>query len=154
MIIIGYQGIGKSTIAGWNNCIDLESGNFFNSDGTRNDNWFVYYCNIANHLSAQGYTVFVSSHAVVRQRLRKYSKEQLYAIIPSVSLKDEWIDKLKNRFNGSKLDKDMKAYLNAKDRYEYNLAEIKNDIKNTIIIKSMDYDLKEIISDIKVENKE
>ena len=29
MIIVGYQGIGKSTAAGKNGVIDLESGNFF-----------------------------------------------------------------------------------------------------------------------------
>ena len=28
LIICGYPGIGKSSIAGWNNCIDLESSYF------------------------------------------------------------------------------------------------------------------------------
>lgn len=147
MIIIGYQGIGKSTISGVNNCIDLESGMFYNN-GKRPDNWFVYYCNIADDLSKQGYTVFVSSHAVVRQRLRKYSNEAIYAIIPSVSLKDAWIEKLKDRFENSRLEKDMKAYLNAKDRYEYNLAEIRNDCNNVYVIKDMNYNLNDIVNEI------
>lgn len=28
LIICGYSGVGKSSIAGWNNCIDLESSYF------------------------------------------------------------------------------------------------------------------------------
>ena len=40
MIIIGYQGIGKSTLAGHNSVIDLESGNFWN-DGKRIDDWYI-----------------------------------------------------------------------------------------------------------------
>ena len=39
MIYVGYQGIGKSSIAGKHNCIDLESGNFWDN-GVRADNWY------------------------------------------------------------------------------------------------------------------
>lgn len=151
MIIIGYQGVGKSTIAGKFNCIDLESSNFFIGD-KRPDNWFVPYCQIAEHLSQQGYIVLVSAHNVVRQRLKKYSKEKIYAVIPSISLKDDWIKKLKNRYDTTKSEKDMKAYLNAKDSYEYNLSEIRNDCSNTYIIKSMNYNFEDIILEI-IKNK-
>ena len=83
MIIIGYQGIGKSTLANKNiNYIDLESSNFF-IDGKRQENWFIIYCNIANHLSEQGKNVFVSSHEVVRESL-KYSKEKVVVVYPSL----------------------------------------------------------------------
>lgn len=97
MIIIGYQGIGKSTLAGKNKCIDLESGNFWFYDletyqKVRHNDWYVPYCNIANHLSEQGYTVFTSSHEVVRNELKK-SKEDVFIIYPSIELKDEWIKK-------------------------------------------------------------
>ena len=76
MIIIGYQGIGKSTLAGKNKCIDLESGNFWFYDletyqKVRHNDWYIPYCNIANHLSEQGYIVFTSSHEVVRNELKK-----------------------------------------------------------------------------------
>lgn len=56
MIFIGYQGIGKSTLAGYNRYIDLESGNFW-INGKRDENWYIPYCNIAEHLSEQGYRV-------------------------------------------------------------------------------------------------
>ena len=51
MIISGYQGIGKSTLAkNSNKYIDLESGNFW-IDGERQENWYKIYCKIAAHLS-------------------------------------------------------------------------------------------------------
>ena len=51
MIVIGYQGIGKSTLAGRDHkFIDLESGNFW-VDGKRADDWYKPYCQIAEHLS-------------------------------------------------------------------------------------------------------
>ena len=145
MILIGYQGIGNSTLAlKENNFIDLESSNFFYKD-KRIDNWYIYSCNIAAHLSKQGFNVFVSSHEVVRSRLKKYSKEKLYIICPSVELKKEWIDKLKERFKSSKLGKDYKAWMNAEDRYSENIKELIESGINCVLINSMDYNLKEII---------
>lgn len=148
MIIIGYQGIGKSTLAGKNNYIDLESGNFWHN-GVRPDNWYIFYCQIAEHLSQQGYTVFVSSHEVVRNRLRKYSKESLYIVSPSVELKEVWIDKLKKRFEDSKLEKDYKAWMNAEDRYVENIKELQNSGIKHIKITDINYSLEDIINNIK-----
>lgn len=145
MIIVGYQGIGKSTLAGKHKFIDLESGNFWHN-GVRPDNWYVFYCQIAEHLSQQGYDVFVSSHEVVRNRLKKYSNEQLCVIFPSVELKDEWINKLKKRFESSKLEKDYKAWMNAEDRYVENIQELKNSGINYIELKDINYSLENILT--------
>lgn len=143
MIIVGYQCIGKSTLS--NMClkyIDLESGSFWH-DGKRPDDWYIYYCQIAEHLSKQGYNVFVSSHEPVRKFL-KNSSERVIAIAPSVELKDQWIEKLKNRYETSKLDKDYRAYMNAVDRYTENIEEIAKDC-DTIFIRSMTYDIESLI---------
>ena len=107
MIIIGYQGIGKSTIAGENNFIDLESGNFW-VNGKRADWWYIPYCQIAEHLSKQGYTVFTSSHEVVRKQLEN-STEDVYVIFPALELKDDWIFKLRERWQNSQLEKDCRG---------------------------------------------
>jgi hypothetical protein len=144
MIIIGYQGIGKSTMAGQNGCIDLESGNFW-ANGKRAEDWYIPYCQIANHLSEQGYTVFVSSHEVVRNELKK-SKERVVAIVPAVELRDEWTKKLFMRYMDSNLEKDYKAYANAKDRYTENIMEIINSGFPVFLIYDMDYDLKKIVN--------
>ena len=142
MIIIGYQGIGKSTLAGCYNCIDLESGNFW-IDGKRDENWYIPYCNIAEHLSKQGFNVFTSSHQVVRDRLAN-SEEKVFCVFPSLALREEWISKLHLRYEATKLEKDYKAYMNAVDRYSENIKELA-DFKHTWVIHSMDYDLLEIV---------
>lgn len=145
MIIIGYQGIGKSTLANKNlKYIDLESGNFW-VDGKRDEKWYKYYCNIAEHLSNQGYIVFVSSHQVVRDEL-KNRQIQAKCCVPSLKLKNEWITKLENRFKFSNLDKDYKALMNAKDRYIENITEIIESGFDTIIIDNINYNLEELIS--------
>lgn len=150
MIIIGYQGIGKTTLSYRdNNFVDLESSNFYNK-GIRPENWYVYYCNIAASLSRQGFNVFVSSHEVVRNRLKKYfDTEKILCVYPSVELKNEWIPKLHRRFIESRMDKDFKAWMNALDRYEENIEELKNSGFECIELTSMDYDLEqEILNDI------
>lgn len=144
MIIIGYQGIGKSTLAGKNNCIDLESGNFW-VDGKRADNWYIPYCQIANHLSEQGYTVFTSSHKVVRKELEK-SKEKVFVVCPSIELKEQWIAKLRNRYESTGLEKDFKALANAEDRYVDNINELVFGNFVAYEIEDIDYDLKDIVN--------
>lgn len=149
MIIIGYQGIGKSTLAGKDNCIDLESGNFW-IDGKRAEDWYIPYCQIANHLSEQGYTVFVSSHEVVRRELEK-SEERVVAIIPAIELRDAWCEKLLERYMLTELDKDFKAWRNAEERYVENISEIMDSVGEVYYIRSMDYYLPVIIKHLKGE---
>ena len=149
MIIIGYQGIGKSTLANKDmKFVDLESGSFWYTnqmgEKTRHLYWYECYCNVAEHLSAQGYDVFVSSHKEVRERLQN-SSEHVIAVVPSINLKTQWIAKLKSRYDASSLEKDYKAWLNAQDRYEENIKEIQHDYPNYVEIKLLEYDLKEII---------
>ena len=151
MIISGYQGIGKSTLAGKNNCIDLESGNFW-VDGKRADDWYKPYCQIANHLSEQGYTVFVSSHEVVRRELEK-SKEPVYVIFPAIDLKDAWIKKLEDRYNNTKLDKDYRALMNAKDRYKENITELMQGNLKFYEITRINYHLDDIIDYLEYKSK-
>lgn len=141
MIVIGYQGIGKSTLASRDICyIDLESGKFW-VDGKRAEDWYKPYCQIAEHLSQQGYIVFTSSHEVVRERL-KNSTEAVVVVYPAVELKDEWIAKLEKRYKETGLEKDYKALMNAKDRYVENIRELENcDIPYKIVLTSTDYDL-------------
>jgi ABC-type uncharacterized transport system ATPase component len=154
MIVIGYQGIGKSTLAGRNNkFIDLESGNFW-VDGKRVDDWYKPYCQIAEHLSQQGYIVFTSSHEVVRKQLEN-SSEMIVVAYPSYELKDMWIDKLEKRYKKSGLEKDFKALMNAKDRYSDNINELSEYSHKPqiyrIALTAMDYDLEATI--IHLENK-
>ena len=145
MIVIGYQGIGKSTLAGRDNrFIDLESGCFW-VDGSRAADWYKPYCKIAEHLSKQGYIVFTSSHKVVRDQL-KNSGEEVVVVYPGLELKDAWIYKLERRYSKTGLDKDWKAWRNAKERYYENIEELdKESCFCRIRLKAMDYDLEAIL---------
>lgn len=142
MICIGYQGIGKSSIAGKNRFVDLESGNFW-VEGERVECWYKIYCNIAEHLSKQGYTVLMSSHKIIRDEFN-FRGMEFVVIAPSIELKDSWIKRLQERYDKSGLSKDYKALMNAKDCYEQNIADLCGE-KNIKLITSMQYDLEEIL---------
>ncbi len=145
MIITGYQGIGKSSIAGQLYTIDLESGNFF-VDGKRDDNWYKIYANMAKHLSDQGYIVFTASHKVFRDYMKSQGIE-FVTISPALELKDEWVKKLEERYNSSGLEKDYKALMNAKQCYEENVTDLQSE-KFPYIITSMNYKMFEVIREI------
>ena len=146
MIIIGYQGVGKSTLAkdSWK-YIDLESGNFW-INGERDEQWYKPYCNIANHLSAQGYTVFTSSHKKVREEL-KNSSEVVKIAFPALELKTDWLIRLKDRYNESMLEKDYKALMNASLYYETNINDLMNEPFDKIVINNIDYNLRKLIEE-------
>ena len=119
-IYICYQGVGKSSTV--NECdffIDLESSNFKD-------------VNIAFDLASQGYSVFVSSHDVVRRQI-SYMKEKYYPnvrvaiVYPTIDIKDEWIERLKKRYKENPTEKNKLAYLNAKDRFDENIVEMERD---------------------------
>ena len=53
MIIVGYQGIGKSTVTKMTKgVLDLESSNT-KVNGVRNDDWYIVYSQFAEDLSRQ-----------------------------------------------------------------------------------------------------
>ena len=89
MIIIGYPGVGKSTLAGrYKEYIDLESSNWNGPDNTKPDNWWWSYGKVAEDLSRQGYRVFVSCHPSV-QKYFEESNEYVMVLYPSLELKEE-----------------------------------------------------------------
>ena len=142
MIIIGYQGIGKSSLSrSASNVIDLESGCFWNGN-YRHGEWYVYYCNIAIDLSSQGNTVFTSSHKDVRDHFARLPKNELIAVCyPSLELKDDWIEKLRIRYEQTKLPKDEKAWVNAALCYESNIKDLMASPFDKIELDNMYYHL-------------
>ena len=149
MVIVGYQGIGKSSLSKKSNkYIDLESSNFF-VNGVRDDNWYIVYANIAEYLSNQGYLVFTSSHKVVREELSRRNMDR-YIIAPDIALKDEWIDKLEKRYSITKMEKDYKALMNAKDCFEDNIQELFSDSNfKSIRLSTINYSLERLVNCLK-----
>lgn len=148
LVIIGYQGIGKSSLAGWSKCVDLESGNFY--VGTiRSKSWYIPYCKTALNIANQGYTVFVSSHKVVVDFLKSVplpeNVARVVVICPRTTMRDEWIERLQMRYDRTKLWKDYKALKNAKDRYKENIVELCSCGLPVMQINTMDYNLKNYV---------
>ena len=148
LVIIGYQGIGKSSLAGWKKCVDLESGNFF-VGAKRADDWYIPYCQTALNIADQGYTVFVSSHKEVREYLSTAllpeNIARVVVICPHWSLRDDWIERLQERYDRTHLIKDYKALMNAMERFEDNIAELCNCGLPVVQISAMDYDLRDYV---------
>lgn len=152
MIVIGYQGIGKSTLARKSKgFIDLESSSFY-VNGKRPTDWHYYYNRIAENLSKQGYVVFVSSHMPVRDYF-KTSDERAVIICPSKELKDEWIRRLQDRYHSNMTEKNLRALRNAVERFNENIDELIHDGIPSILLRDMHYSLETVIRSAIIKNK-
>lgn len=148
-IIIGYPGIGKSTLSSVDNdYIDLESSLFI-INGERIENWYEYYCLLAIDLASQGYRVFVSSHFAVREYLCHIDlpcKLKLFACYPDISIQDAWIEKLQSRYNKTHLDKDLRSLHRAEDHYKEDIQSLEDCNCIPIVIKHISsYNLRRLI---------
>ena len=163
MIITGYQGIGKSTLAKDNDkVIDLESSCFWKYDKrdyekkgpkTRPDDWYVYYCQMADFLSRQGYIVFVSCHKEVRDFLSTHHTTPFCAIFPAKEIKDQWIRRLEDRYQREPSDKNMRALEHAKICYESDINQLLDECQfdneyytEFLTINKIDYNLNDLIN--------
>ena len=165
MIITGYQGIGKSTLAKSNDkIIDLESSCFWKydlydfeqkGDKTRPDDWYVYYCQMAQYLSRQGYIVFVSCHPEVREFLSIRNSERFCAIFPDKSIKDEWIKRLCERYEKTKSEKDLRALEHAEKFFDNDISRLLYECQYNVeyyhdvaIIKDINYNLYDLVNQL------
>lgn len=74
MIICGFPGVGKTIMAKFSNWVDLESTPF-------EKNWLLY-ANVAKHMSNNGYTVMVSTHAEMLDALEQLEASYIVVIPP------------------------------------------------------------------------
>lgn len=158
MIVVGYQGIDKSSLANtiYFDVVDLENSNFF-VEGKRPENWYIIYSQIALSLSRQDKWVCISSHKVVRDYLASIPDcgELLVIVHPSLELKDEWTKKLKDRYEQTGLEKDYKAWKNAECDYENNISDlIAQPGFGHIQINDMDYSLVKLLADFEQEERQ
>lgn len=154
MIIIGYPGIGKSTLAGRESgCIDLESSDF--KELFPVGQWVAPYCTMAENLAKQGFTVFVSSHEAVRSCFYFRETKDLGFIYPSLKMRKEWIYKLLNRADDTKLEKDIRAYKRAEACYLLDIKRMREMAKHYphCEIESLDYDLLKMVDTLERKNK-
>lgn len=149
MIIVGYPGVGKSTLVQHKeNCIDLESSCFDKS----NINWYKDYCNVAIDLHKQGNIVLVSNHELVYKELgskEELKQSDLVFIFPCLQLGNDWIMKLKERYEKYSTKKNELAYLRARNNYLQDINSLIHFIKENnyryCCIDSMLYQLDYIV---------
>ena len=140
MIIIGYPGIGKSTLAvGDNKYIDLESSLFNDEEGKKPKYWHQTYCKIAEDLSKQGYIVFVSCHKEVQDYLST-SNELVALCYPSLELKNLWFGKLLSRYEQDSSDKNLAALATSVKNYKTHITALNDSpYEHKIVLSSIDY---------------
>ncbi len=142
MIIMGYPGIGKSSAARDDyRFIDLDSSVFKSIP-----NWAKYYAEIAEKLSHQGYYVFVSTHAEVRNRLYK-SKEKVVLCYPDISLKEAWIGRLQKRYKRENNKANALALKHVEDNFDEDFERFEISPHRKLVISSTQYNLKKLIVD-------
>ena len=159
-IILGYPGVGKTTLSRRiTHCIDLESS-LFSVNSATNPEWYKAYCSIAIASASAGNIVFVSSHKQVQDYLGHMYFNSLtelnydiYVCYPDLELADTWAIKLFKRYLKSHSDKDKRAFIRCMDKYQEDITCLKQSKFNHILIKSENYDLVEIISALNIWQK-
>ena len=153
MIIIGFPGIGKSSVTraydGDTNTtgyIDLESSNF-----VKDDNWVKEYCDLAIDLDLQGYNVFVSSHKAVREYLAEKQDvfPDIMEVFPSKEMCTEWLNRLELRYMKCKTTKNERALNYMRNNFDTAVDEMEHDaiIHKVRITKENMNDLKKTMAD-------
>lgn len=161
MIVIGYYGLGKSSVCSENpGFIDLESKYFREEGSWLGGNSKVgldRYIWLIEDLNAAGKTVFVSSLKEVRKAIFESKKIDSFLevayIYPDLNLKDEWLSRLYNRWKESSLQKDWLAYERATREYPTVIKEMKEEKGNLldyVITKDNieDFDLKKAVLEL------
>lgn len=159
MIILGYPAIGKTTLCKnkdkvSNTYIDLESSCFSFEDNTKPNNWQQIYVNVLEDLSKQNLVVFSSTHLAIREEINKRIQNKTLSCVPlvvypSLEIKDEWINKLRQRYKDSNLIKDLKALQRAEKFYDEDINDLmKEKYFYTLQLTDLDYDLGNLLEEI------
>lgn len=143
MIYSGYSGIGKTSMTTKSfRYVDLESS-LFRVHGYHQNGWEFIYCNIAEYLSKHGYDVFISTHKEVRNELHNRGIPFL-VITPTLELKDQWVAKLKQRYDENTTQSNYLAFNTAELLYDKLVADLLTE-PNKLIIDNMGYNLEMLI---------
>lgn len=90
MIICGFPGVGKSTLAKFSNWIDLESTPF-------EKDW-IRYAKVAKHMNDNGYNVMVSTHPQLLEQFEQM-EVRYTVVIPSISDLKIYLNRYNKRGN-------------------------------------------------------
>lgn len=94
MIVCGFPGTGKSTMAKFSRWVDLESTPF-------KKNWLLY-AEVAKHMSDNGYNVMISTHREVLDALEQI-EARYTVVIPPTTDKSTYLTRYVMRGNSDEL---------------------------------------------------
>ena len=151
-IYIGYPCVGKTTASKeLIGIIDIDSSLFF-IDGERVSNWHKLAVKMALRYLKSGFDIMLTSHKDVCDELALLVKEgvlttdDVYIIFPSPNLKTEWIEKIKQRYEDTKLYIHKKAYDNCSVNFDEHISSMESyDCFTRKMITNMNYRLVEDI---------
>lgn len=110
---------------------------------------------MAEFLSKQGYIVLISCHPEVREYMEHHRTEKFCAIFPHKSLKDTWINRLHERFDYTKSEKDLRALEHAEKFFDQDIDRLIYECfygiewySNAIFLDTIDYDLESIVESL------
>lgn len=165
MIVMGYPGIGKSTLAEKSlEYIDLETSNWWNLISTkekknvrvRPNGWEKIYCKVALDLSRQGYIVFTSPNKDIRNcftRMRQCNqitdKDIICVCFPSLKMQSEWTERVRQRYIADPSDKNARALDHVLECYVDDVTEMAHSPFIHIKLFNKDYDLESVIQNQK-----
>lgn len=156
-IVCGYPGVGKSSIGGWNNCVDLESSYFSRRDdanASQDSDWVRQYVSVAMNLAQQGYTVLISTHIAVIDRLKEIATNiPVFIFCPQASMKEEWEKRLDARCEKSGSEKDKRALHGAIEYWDKKIAALENSGFPVYSPWNLNYDLRDFITNMRHEVK-
>lgn len=141
MIVIGYPGVGKTTVTKLSEkFIDYDSSMFPKDEG-----WEESYVKNVKALSDQSYVVFIGAHKKVQDLLADY-KDNVVIVYPGLSLRDAWIKKLTDRYEKSNLPSDERALKRCVSFFSLDVVEmIDSPFKKVELKQSEGYDLYELL---------
>lgn len=108
MIVCGFPGTGKSTMAKFSRWVDLESTPF-------KKNWLLY-AEVAKHMSDNGYNVMISTHKEVLDALEQIEASYT-VVIPPITDKNTYLLRYDMRGNSYEfirlLDENWERWIHA-----------------------------------------
>ena len=126
MIVMGFPGIGKSTMAGKESgYVDLDSSLF----SRLGDQWFKAYADVAYALDGQGFNVFLSTHMEVVDFIgtlkSKYrSPVKVVVCAPCMGLEKFWIKRLEDRWWSAPTEENRRAWKSVEGRWSDVLLDL------------------------------
>lgn len=151
LIICGYSGVGKTSVGGWNNCIDLESSSFDHIYFS----WVETYVRVATDLATQGYTVLMSTHPEVIKKLKEAKeyadgKWDVVIFCPKKTLKEFWTERVHDRYLADMNFKNQRAWMRVRERFDSDIDDLQNTGLMVFSPPNMKYNFKDCIEEIRM----